>query len=59
MWRYDTVCIPRWRRFMAFIKVTKCHHRASIWSNSINWTHQRRLFWTIHHEKGWSWHGDP
>jgi hypothetical protein len=24
MWQYDTACIARRRRFMAFIKATKC-----------------------------------
>jgi hypothetical protein len=27
MRRYYTVCIARWRRFVAFIKATKRHHR--------------------------------
>ncbi len=44
---YYTACIARWRRFMAFIKATKRHHRTS----APNWTHQLRLFWTIHREK--------
>jgi hypothetical protein len=27
--RYYTVCIVQWRRFVAFIKATNHHHRAS------------------------------
>ena len=52
MRRYYIACITRWRKFVAFIKATKCHHRASTRSDSINWTHQRRLFWLFHREKG-------
>ena len=33
MWRYYTACIPQWRRFVAFIKTTKRHHRASTCSD--------------------------
>ena len=29
MRRYYTTCIAQWRRFVAFIKATKCHHRTS------------------------------
>jgi hypothetical protein len=29
MWRYNTVRIAQWMRFVAFIKATKRHHRAS------------------------------
>ena len=29
MQRYNTKCIARRRRFVAFVKATKCHHRAS------------------------------
>jgi hypothetical protein len=36
--RYYTARIARWRRFVAFIKVTKRRHRASTCSNSINQT---------------------
>jgi pheromone shutdown protein TraB len=43
MRRYYTMCIARWRRFVAFIKATKCHHRVSTCSDSINWTLQRRV----------------
>ena len=50
--RYNTVCIDQWRRFMAFLKATKRRHWASACSDSINWTHQRRLFLTFHREKG-------
>ena len=35
MRRYYTAHIARWRRFMAFIKATKRHHRASNRSDSI------------------------
>jgi len=35
MRRYDTARITRWRRFVAFIKATKHHHRASTCSNII------------------------
>jgi hypothetical protein len=38
MRRYDTLCIAQWRRFVAFIKVTKRHHRASTRSDKTNWT---------------------
>jgi hypothetical protein len=36
--QYYTARIARWRRFMAFIKGTKRHHRASTCSGSINLT---------------------
>jgi hypothetical protein len=29
MWQYYTVRISQWRRFVAFIKATKSHHRVS------------------------------
>jgi hypothetical protein len=34
-WGGNTMCIARWRRFVAFIKIkaTKCHHRVSTCSN--------------------------
>ena len=53
MWRCYTACISQWRRFVAFIKATKRHHRASTRSDSIIGTRQNqsRLFWTFHHEK--------
>ena len=35
MRRYYTTRITRWRRFVAFIEATKCHHRTSTRSNSI------------------------
>jgi hypothetical protein len=52
MRRYYTAYIVRWRRFMAFTNATKRRHQASTRSNSINRTHQCRLFRTIHHKKG-------
>jgi len=52
MGRYDTACITQWRRFVAFIKATKRHHRASTRSDSINVTRQHRLFRLFHREKG-------
>ena len=52
MRRYDTECIARWRRFVAFIKATKRHHWVSTRSDSINVTCQHRLFWLFHCEKG-------
>ncbi len=51
MRRYDTVRIAQWRRFVAFIKATKCHHRTSTHSDIIKGTRQVRLFRTFHHEK--------
>jgi hypothetical protein len=52
MWQYYTPHIARWRRFVAFTKATKLHHWTSTRSNSINQTHQRRLFLRFHREKG-------
>ncbi len=52
MRRYDTARIAWWRRFVAFIKATKPHHRASTRSDSINVTRQCQLFWLFHREKG-------
>jgi len=52
MWQYYTAHIARWKRFVAFTKATKCHHRASTCSDSINRTRQRRLFLQFHREKG-------
>ena len=40
---YNATPIARWRRFMAFLEATGCHHRASICSDNINRTCQRRL----------------
>ncbi len=42
--RYYTVHITWWRRSMAFIKATKCHHWASTHSDTINWTHLPLIF---------------
>ena len=36
--QYHTVRIARWRRCMAFIEATECHHRASTRSDNINRT---------------------
>ena len=33
MWRYYTAHMARWRRFVAFIKATKCRHRVSTHSD--------------------------
>jgi len=49
---YYTAHITRWRRFVAFIKTTKCHHWASTRSDIIKGTRQRRLFWLFYREKG-------
>ena len=38
MCRYSTERITQWRRFMAFTKATKRHHRVSTRSDSINQT---------------------
>jgi hypothetical protein len=38
MRRYHTARIARWWRFVAFIKATKCHHRASTCSDINNRT---------------------
>ena len=45
MRQYNTARIARWKRFVAFIKATKHHRRAST-------SRQRRLFRTSHREKG-------
>ena len=49
--RYYTARIARWRKYMAFIKATKRHHRASTCSDIIKGTRQLRLFRTFHREK--------
>ena len=51
MRRYYTARIAQWRRFVAFIKATKRHHRASTCSDIKKGTHQLRLFRTFHREK--------
>ena len=51
MRRCYTPRIARWRRFVAFIKATKRHHRASTCSDIKKGTHQLRLFRTFHREK--------
>ena len=40
MQRYYTVQIDQWRRFVAFIKATKCYHWVSTRSDIIKRTHQ-------------------
>ena len=49
---WPALCVSQWRRFMAFIKATKCPYQASTHSDSINRTHQCRLFLQFHREKG-------
>ena len=44
MRRYDTAHIARWRRFVAFIKATKCHHRVNTCYDIIKGTSQCREF---------------
>ena len=44
MRRYYTARIAQWRRFVAFIKATKRHHRASTHSDIIQGTSQCRKF---------------
>ena len=51
MRRYYTACTIQWRRFVAFVKATKHHHRMSACSDIPNRTRQLRLFRTFHHEK--------
>ena len=51
MRRYYTTHIARWRRFVAFIKATKRHHRTSTRSDIIKGTHPLRLFRTFHREE--------
>ena len=40
-----------YRGFVAFIKATKCHHRASTRSDVTNRIRQCRLLWTFHRKK--------
>ena len=42
MWRYYTAHIARWRRFVAFIKATKRHHRTSTRSDSTSYLSRMR-----------------
>ncbi len=44
MHRYVTTQIAWWRRSKALLEATGCHHWASIMSDNIKWTWQRRLF---------------
>ncbi len=52
MRRYYTAWISQWRRSRAFIWATKHCHQVSTRSDSINRTHQCRLFLGFHREKG-------
>ncbi len=51
MRQYNTVHIAQWRRFRASLEATGCCHRASVWSDSINWSCQHCFFlvfpWSI------------
>ena len=49
---YNTAHIAQWRRFVAFMEATKHCHQASTHSDIIKGTHQLRLFWKFHQEKG-------
>jgi len=51
MRQYNTARINRWRRFTAFTKANKRHHRASTCSNITKSDTLRRLFRTSHREK--------
>ena len=51
MRQYNTTCIAWWKRFVAFIKATKRHHRASTCPNIIKGTRQHRLFLSFYCEK--------
>jgi len=53
MRQYYTAHIARWKRFVNFIKATKCHHWMSTCSDIIKGTRQLRLrlFRTFHCEK--------
>jgi hypothetical protein len=60
--RYDTVHIAWWRRFMAFLKATTHHHRASTHSDNINRTCLPMFLWYFivkSSKKGSSWHLGP
>jgi hypothetical protein len=59
-WCGGTIVSIAWcRRFVAFIKATKRHHRASSCSDITNQTCQHMLSLTLHCEKGSSWHVGP
>ena len=45
-WYYNAH-IAQWRRFMAFIKATKCCHRVSTCSDNINRTCQPPFCWSV------------
>jgi len=51
MRRYNTVHIAQWKRFLAFKKATKRHHRASTRSDITKPDMLRQLFRTFHREK--------
>jgi hypothetical protein len=44
MRRYVTVHIAQWRRFRALLDANKCRHRASIATNSCNWSRMCQFF---------------
>jgi hypothetical protein len=45
--RYNTLCIAQWRRSRDLQEASKCHHRASIMSDSINQTWLRCFFYVF------------
>ncbi len=53
MRQYDTAHIARWRRFVAFIKATKRHHRTSTHSDSVNRSSQCCHFRDISSSNRW------
>ena len=50
MRQYYTARITRWRRFVAFIKATKRHHRTSTRSDSVNRSSQCCYFSDFHRQ---------
>jgi hypothetical protein len=53
MQRCYTPHIAQWRRFVAFIKATKRHHRTSTRSDSVNWSSQCCYFRDISSSNRW------
>ncbi len=51
MHRYNTKHIPQWRRSRASLEVTGCCHRASICSDSINWTNWHWFLCLFYHQQ--------
>ena len=51
MRRYYNARISQWRRFVAFIKATKRHHRTSTCSDIIKGTCQLQSFQTLSHRE--------